>query len=763
MPHAPAIPARPSFALSAGDDPPVLGKPAGERAALATKAGRRDGHLSQSPWRWPLLWSLWVCGLAGCFESTLTVEFKQGLGDMPSAGSKVDSEDFELPFNAIEPPGEATPGQTLLVLSRLEPESGPASGGNTVLVTGSGFEPGSQVFFGRAAVNPALQEILSGNEIRVSVPAGEIGEVDVSVRNPSGTTVVREGGYLYHALTLSPTEGARAGGTLVEILVTGEPVDESVSVWFGEQRCSNQALLSPGRLRCEAPPGSIGAVDVSLRPAEGEAPAGWVAPDGFRYVDPTASVSGGLGGGPIDGTVNVTLVDGITQRGLPGIHVVLGHGQEMQVEGVSDERGQLVLSAPDLKGPIDLHVIADCIERTSIRALDSRDVTLFIGPLDEPRCVPEADAMLDGGGGVTRGDSVPSMVSGELIFPGSMEFGANTWDVVPRPRDTEVRVTYVYATHRYLFGSTLSPTAIPAAKHRIVEDLAVVGKRGGYEYSIATRSAGLAVYALSGVERADTHEFIPYVMGVARNLVTSPGAELSDVDIHMDIPLDRKQQVTMARIPPPTRAGPYEFRVRLALDLGAEGLIRREVTAAELDVQRANTVTDPFDFFGQPAFVGPLVDARYAVVAGWYSGPGYGDLPYTEAIHLGVEPSVEPEVVDDLLGIPVPVEPHDGGPLPADRTVRWKAEGAQADFYIVDIWTQDNVRQWRHIVPGDVFDVTVPDFTGFEGVMDLPTGFCRWVVRGVRIPGFDFGYFNYSHLEFERWTHDSLDEFLFIR
>ena len=704
---------------------------------------------------------------SACMDSTLEITFKDGLADTDWEQQGKDSgDDAQLPFDAI---GSADEGVDLsggadasLSVSRLAPATGPATGGNVVTVVGSGFEEGSQVFIGDKAVDPAKHELLNENEIRIIVPAGEIGTFSVTVRGPGGVATRREDAYTYHGLTIEPDEGARAGGTLVEILLTGDPVDDSVRVWFGDTECENQVLLTPHRIRCSTPPGRIGAVDVSVRSASGETAEGRLAPDGFSYVDPTASAFGGFGGGPIRGTVNVTVVDSMSQLGLPGAQVALGGGTELVHLGVTNERGQLVLSAEELKGPIDLHVAADCFQRTSVRALDARDVTLFLDPSLEPRCLPENQDMLEGGGGVVVA-SVGSRISGEIIFTGSEEFNANAWNVVPRARDTEVRVTYVYATHSGLFGRNVSPSARPFTLERLVEDSAIVGERGGYEYTIAARPAGLAVYALAGIERADTGEFVPYVMGVARNLVTSPGADLEGIDIHMDLPLDRKQQVTLANIPPPPPIAPREFRVRLAIDLGAEGMIRRESTAAMLDLARATSVAEPFSFFGQPPFSGPLADARYAVVSGWYSGPSYQHLPYTEAIHLGVAPSNTPELVDDFLGIPMPVEPHDGGPLPDDRTLRWEATGTPADFYIVQLVSREGVPLWNHIVPGDVFDVSLPDFSAFEGLADLPSGYSRWMVRGVRVPGFEFGQFNYSQLSARRWTHDAVDEFLFIR
>ena len=43
---------------------------------------------------------------------------------------------------------------------------------------------------------------------------------------------------------------------------------------------------------------------------------------------------------------------------------------------------------------------------------------------------------------------------------------------------------------------------------------------------------------MAGLQNTVTREFLPYVMGVARNVLTGPGEEVENVDIIMNIPLD---------------------------------------------------------------------------------------------------------------------------------------------------------------------------------------------------------------------------------
>src|SRR5438093_4190872 len=88
--------------------------------------------------------------------------------------------------------GSSSPPFTLL---DVEPVSGPIRGGTRVLIRGSGFETGAQVFFGdRAAGNVA---VATGSEIRAVTPAFDVpGVVDVVVKN-NGQTKRLNGAFEY--------------------------------------------------------------------------------------------------------------------------------------------------------------------------------------------------------------------------------------------------------------------------------------------------------------------------------------------------------------------------------------------------------------------------------------------------------------------------------------------------------------------------------------------------------------------------------------
>jgi len=70
-------------------------------------------------------------------------------------------------------------------VTSVDPDSGSALGGYDVLVTGTGFSPGAEVFFGRARAPSA--EVVTPTTIRAKVPAG-LGTAAVTVRTKAGTS-----------------------------------------------------------------------------------------------------------------------------------------------------------------------------------------------------------------------------------------------------------------------------------------------------------------------------------------------------------------------------------------------------------------------------------------------------------------------------------------------------------------------------------------------------------------------------------------------
>jgi hypothetical protein len=660
------------------------------------------------------------------------------LDDRPDAGAPTTNPDQhpDFPTTGI--------GADNLTLTGIEPASGPFSGGTASVLRGSGFDDDALVRIGGALVQPSDTVVLSQNRITIVVPAGTIGDADVTVTQ-GDTTVKLDAAFNYNALQLVPTQGSISGGTLIELTAGGSTFDPNVIVEFGGEPCTDVTQLAPSHIRCKAPRHAIGRVDVIARWADEVHPQ-LIARSAYEYVETLDAEQGGLSGDPIHGTLNVAVMNDLGFV-IPKALVVVGNDvKNTKYRGVTDERGSIVFSGDDLKGPVTVHASAKCYQKGSIVSFDAENATIILSAAFDLSCQSSGE-------GPARRGALGALISGELIFPGIDEFGVNDWSIVPKPRASEIRVAYVFTTRASSEARNPAPDPM-GTMAKLTELTAEQGQRG-YKYKIFARPAGLAVYVLCGIERTNDGEFTPYVMGLARNVVTAPGEENENVDVVMDISLDRELSVSLQNYPAPTPSGPSEFRVRASVDLGGEGVIVREVGNHAYDVVRRRVGTDSFRFFGQPPFSRLLQGASYELVAGYYT-PDF-DVPMTTQRLTGVPQSSTEIEVSNFLGIPRAVSPATGGMLPSDRTLRFELEGEPADLIIVDISDGTNFPVWSEILPGDARAVPVPDFSTIDGQSDLAAGFINWTVTAVKIDEFQYNAFRYAQLAQRYFTHTAIN------
>jgi hypothetical protein len=436
---------------------------------------------------------------------------------------------------------------------------------------------------------------------------------------------------------------------------------------------------------------------------------------------------------------------------LPGAFVLVGHDPAGLHQGLTDERGSITFSDAKLRGPVTVHAALDCYERSSIVSFDARGVTLFMAPILDFACMSDPNP---GGGHGTLG----SFVAGELVFPGSDEFLINAWDSLPKPLSGELRVAYVFTTQPSADDDN-PPAQVEGAMARIEEKTARRGVRG-YEYRIFARPAGLAVFAVAGLERTRDGKFTPYIMGVARSVVTSPGEETAGVDIDMDNTLDRQLALTLDGMPKAAGGAPNEYRVRALVDLGGEGLIVPQ-TGRGLMASVASPTLGALRLLGQPAFVGSLSDASYDVLAGFYTVDA--NVPSTEIRRLGVRQLSAPVGLSGFLGIPKALAPAPGASLPADRTLRFALVGVEPDLFVVEIIGGDGNPAWLQVLPGGAREVPVPDLTAIEAVGDIAAGQITWQVRGVSVDDFVYDRFQYRQVSDRYITASAANAFVMRR
>ena len=220
------------------------------------------------------------------------------------------------------------------------PDRGPAAGGTTVSIAGTGFTGASSVNFG---ISPASSfTVVSDALIMAVAPGSAAGAHDVSVTTIGGTGV-KAGAYTYvlpPIITgLSASMGPAAGGNTVTI--TGTVLSGATSVTFGTNPAASFTVESDTQITAVAPAGDAGTVNLTVITAGGQSPAypyvyaaqpavASITPDrGTVAGGTTAAVTGSnflgvtavtFGGAPaVSFTVNSdTQITAVTPAGIAG-------------------------------------------------------------------------------------------------------------------------------------------------------------------------------------------------------------------------------------------------------------------------------------------------------------------------------------------------------------------------------------------------------------------------------------------------------------
>lgn len=164
----------------------------------------------------------------------------------------------------------------------LNQTSGPAAGGNDIVIYGTNLTGTSAVMFGNARA--IAFTVMSDSKISATVPAGT-GTVDITVTTPGGTSATSQADrYSYAeqpAITgTSPNTGPADGGTTVIVLGTG--FTGATSVMFGSQPATSFSVDSATQITATAPAGT-NVVDITVTTPNGTTP---VTTNGqFAYVD----------------------------------------------------------------------------------------------------------------------------------------------------------------------------------------------------------------------------------------------------------------------------------------------------------------------------------------------------------------------------------------------------------------------------------------------------------------------------------------------
>jgi hypothetical protein len=177
-------------------------------------------------------------------------------------------------------------GTVTPVVTGVTPQTGAESGGDTVVIAGSGFTGATLVSFGP---NAAMATLDSDTQITALTPAGT-GIVDVVVTTPVGPSPVTPGdrfAYIAPApgvpvvSAVAPPSGAATGGDTV--VITGAGFTGAMLVSFGPNPAV-ATLDSDTQITAVTPPGT-GTVDVTVTNAAGTSATGGAAM--FTYAGPS--------------------------------------------------------------------------------------------------------------------------------------------------------------------------------------------------------------------------------------------------------------------------------------------------------------------------------------------------------------------------------------------------------------------------------------------------------------------------------------------
>jgi hypothetical protein len=165
-------------------------------------------------------------------------------------------------------------------VTKIEPTTGPAAGGTSVTITGTGFIGATAVRFG--SNNAASFTVNSATSITAVSPAAA-GTVDVTVTTPNGTSPTSEADQFTYGPTVTvtnvePNRGSPGGGTTVTL--TGTGFTGATAVNFGATSAKSFSVNSATSITAVSPRGK-GTVDVTVTTPAGTSPTS--AADHFTY------------------------------------------------------------------------------------------------------------------------------------------------------------------------------------------------------------------------------------------------------------------------------------------------------------------------------------------------------------------------------------------------------------------------------------------------------------------------------------------------
>lgn len=534
-------------------------------------------------------------------------------------------------------------------VTQVAPTTVPTAGGVSVTVTGAGLgAPGLTLTAGGLPVT-ALSASASGATF--TAPACSPGPIDLVLSTADRTLVVPQA---YTCVppapvvwALDPDSGSQSGGALVRLIGAGLPATLVARFTQGETttEATDVVRASETTAWLRVPRGNAGAADVAVTLGGASSSLGGA----FQYVDP-ADKKRAVYGGPIERTVNVSIFRGDDGKRLPGAVVVLNGGVMPEAHRcTTDDRGQCVISAHDVFGAQQVSVSKPGFSAFTIAGTNGRNLTMFIreqappgfdGPPGTPGAPnfvdtndltgtiaghvaglgkyaippPPTCAMAGSPDGVqcTSCTTASGCPAGLACLPmkdgGSYclkacvadadcatGFGcANVGDgpkCIPVPGPTSATCG-VSTTNFFGYAPTPGPDATT--------------KAGSSAFALQSRIGDVTVYCIASYVQPTTGQLIPVAMGLTPHVHVPLYGTITDVEVVLDIPLDRTLRARVFDTPkglsPTSPASAPTFQA--GIDLGAEGWLPMNATPTTKE-------GDVVHFAGYPSTLAPFGKDAY--------------------------------------------------------------------------------------------------------------------------------------------------------
>lgn len=528
-----------------------------------------------------------------------------------------------------------------VVLDAISPGSAGVEGGVSVAISGSGLSDVHEV---RIADVPLSDIVVTDSEITGTLEGGAHGTHDVVVYMQDGEARLTDGFVFtepFEIIRLDPIEGSVAGNTFVSVY--GRGFEPGAGVRFDGIEGVDPQVENGSVLHVRTNPTAPGTAMVQVVTSTTH-----VVPPGYTFFDPRI-VTGGAWGGPIDGAVNVGVINIGSGTPMPGMVVQLGLDADPRLAAVTDENGLATISYPDLRGAYTVTVGQNDIEFATFVEVDAKNLTFFVSPypMSAPPDAPNQPCPMGGD---------PPVIRGKVFkFKSALDQNA-------RPGWVPIaRITYT------------QPSVFQANPPMPAEQVDFVFAEG-QEYEIVTTRAGVvAVYAIMGDFNQEEQIFIPRKMGIARQVPSAPGETIEDVHIALDIDLDKSIEIRLDD-PPVQLPGPSANAIFPFLNLDSEGVIPMGPTIVD--------DSDVVNVEGLPNLAG----AKFFYMGGSYTQGADGGLtnPYSLTIAQSGDETDDGLDVGPFLKMPQNVSPKPGQVI-EDSTFSWTIPGTQPDVVSINV------------------------------------------------------------------------------